>query len=92
MNSGLEMSHSWPPASLFAVFSPKLWTVLNQYGTGGPLRDRRLWTATRYKVRRSIARGNFGAKTPSSVRDAISPLTAKALMTRKEPRATVFWR
>jgi hypothetical protein len=30
MNSGLEMSHSWPPASLFAVFSPKLWTVLNR--------------------------------------------------------------
>ncbi len=22
--------------SLFALFSPKLWTVLNQYGAGGP--------------------------------------------------------
>jgi len=35
---------------------------------------------------------NFNAKTPNPVRDAISPLTAKALMMRKEPRATVFWR
>src|SRR6266436_5181504 len=34
--SGLEMLVRSRKGSLFALFSPKLWTVLNQYGLGTP--------------------------------------------------------
>jgi len=34
--SGLAILVHGPPRSLLALFSPKLWTVLNQYGAGGP--------------------------------------------------------
>jgi hypothetical protein len=54
--------------SLFALFSPKLWTALNQYGAGRPCIASLYEWLQGHEVLRSIPGANFDAKIPCATK------------------------